>query len=331
METKKTQDKIDLELSRAYFGNAPKPVEIKPKEEPKDQPENEAKPSEAEAKEPKEKQKKQQPKKKSKKPLLISLIIFGIFLGGFALGVAYFSSQDQVNLSIDVKPLIQNLKPILKPSSKVVVAVEETAPKFSDWGKHEVPQGANGLEGGKTLYDFEMDDNGWEIPSWAMDKIDHVAMSMEPVEGASSKGTGSLGVYVEFPGNKWSAALIEILHYLDLTAYDMISADIYLPPDCPVGLRAKIILTVGDSWKFTEMTRTTRLRPGHWNTITADISEGNTTTWRRTTVDGEFKSDIRKVAIRVESNKPAYTGPIYIDNITIYPIGTAAAQQKSKK
>jgi hypothetical protein len=36
-------------------------------------------------------------------------------------------------------------------------------------------------------------------------------------------------------------------------------------------------------------------------------------------VDKAFKEDVRKVTVRIESNrKPAYTGPIYIDNITVY-------------
>jgi hypothetical protein len=40
--------------------------------------------------------------------------------------------------------------------------------------------------------------------------------------------------------------------------------------------------------------------------------------WKRTKVDKEFKADVRKVAVRIESNKTPYTGPIYIDDIRVY-------------
>ena len=65
------------------------------------------------------------------------------------------------------------------------------------------------------------------------------------------------------------------------------------------------------------MSRGVRLIPGEWTTITASISE-ESRDWKRTTVDETFKADVRKIAIRIESNgKPAYSGPIYIDNIIV--------------
>ena len=50
--------------------------------------------------------------------------------------------------------------------------------------------------------------------------------------------------------------------YLDLSQYRVIRADLYLPEDAPMGLKAKIILTVGDNWKFVEMSRTRSIGSG---------------------------------------------------------------------
>ena len=89
----------------------------------------------------------------------------------------------------------------------------------------------------------------------------------------------------------------------------------YSPPDAPLGLNAKMILTVGDTWKFVEMSRSYPLIPGEWLTITANIEPGSYD-WKRVVPDEKFAEDIRKVAIRIESDrKPKYSGPIYIDNV----------------
>ncbi|MGD2278975.1 MAG: hypothetical protein PVH45_02625 [Candidatus Omnitrophota bacterium] len=169
----------------------------------------------------------------------------------------------------------------------------------------------------KTLYDFETDEGGWEIPAWELEKTDHVARSLERTDDIAANGAGSLKLDVEFPGGGWTAALIEVQQYLDLADYDTIRADIYVPPSCPEGLRCKLILTVGESWKFIEMSRSARLVPGEWTTIRASIADGSND-WRRVIVDEHFKSDIRKIAIRIESNrKPVYSGPVYIDNIRV--------------
>lgn len=167
------------------------------------------------------------------------------------------------------------------------------------------------------LFDFEKDANGWEIPSWAFDKPDHIARSLDQISGISSNGTGSLKCDVKFLSERWSASHIEIAQYLDLGNYDNISADIYLPPAAPRGLKAQFILTVGEDWRFVEMSKNSPLTPGEWTTITSNISE-KSKDWRRTVVDMDFKTDIRKLAIRVESNgRSTYSGPIYFDAVRV--------------
>lgn len=167
----------------------------------------------------------------------------------------------------------------------------------------------------KVFYDFEDDEDGWDIPGWAVEKPDHVAVKASSSADIASRGEKSLKVMSDFPDDTWTAAIVEIQHFLSLDGYDLISADIYLPPEAPTGLRGKIILTIGEDWKFAEMARSIRLVPGEWTNITASLKD-ESIDWKRTRMDRSSRSDIRKIAVRVESDKrPAYSGPVYIDNI----------------
>ena len=168
-----------------------------------------------------------------------------------------------------------------------------------------------------VIFGFEEKVPLWEIPDWCFEKEDYVADSIAPSCKFSREKKSSLEVTANFPGRKWTAAYIEMQEYFDWTPYQSISADIFLPKNVPLGLRAKFILTVGEDWKWTEMTRLKKLVPGEWTTITASIIPGSTD-WRRTQVTDEFRADVRKLGIRLESNmRPVYDGPIYIDNVRL--------------
>ena len=172
----------------------------------------------------------------------------------------------------------------------------------------------------KVVFGFEKDAQGWEIPEWALEQEDHVAKTVEQSKDVANEGAGALKVAASFPGKMWTAALIENFEYFDWTPYKDISCDIYIPKDAPAGLKAKIILTVGENWKFTEMARSIPLVPGQWVTISANLLPGSED-WKKTVVDENFRKDVRKIAIRVESNKqPVYNGPIYIDNVKLTKI-----------
>jgi len=107
------------------------------------------------------------------------------------------------------------------------------------------------------------------------------------------------------------------MQYFDWTEFSQLACDLYIPADAPIGLKGKMILTVGDEWKWVEQSKSVALKPGEWVTIVADLKPGSID-WRRFEVDEGFRSDVRKLDIRVESNnKPAYTGPIYLDNIRV--------------
>lgn len=169
----------------------------------------------------------------------------------------------------------------------------------------------------KILFDFERGDDGWEIPTWADEQDDYVGTSCEVSSEAAKSGKSSLKLNADFPGGSWRAAIVELEQYFDWTPYKAVSVDIYIPKDVPEGLRAKLILTVGETWKWTEMSTTKQLAPGEWTTITADLRP-NSYDWKRTVPTDAFRQDIRKIAVRIESNKkPVYKGPIYIDNVKV--------------
>ena len=169
----------------------------------------------------------------------------------------------------------------------------------------------------KVLFNFEKDTQGWEIPDWALEQQDHVAKSIDIAKGVAKDGGNCLKIVADFPGKAWTAALIENSEYFDWKAYKEVAVDFYIPKEAPAGLKAKIILTVGDNWKFTEMSRSIALKPGEWITISANILPGSED-WKKTVVDDAFRSDVRKIALRIESNKqPVYSGPIYVDDFRV--------------
>lgn len=169
----------------------------------------------------------------------------------------------------------------------------------------------------KVLFDFEKDTQGWEIPEWALEQQDCASKFVEASKDVSRNGQGSLKLVADFPGKIWTAAIVENTDSFDWTPYKAVACDLYIPADAPSGLKARIIVTVGENWKFTEMTRAIPLIPGEWVTISAGLLPGSED-WKKTVVDDDFRKDVRKIAIRVESNKqPVYNGPLYIDNIRV--------------
>lgn len=168
-----------------------------------------------------------------------------------------------------------------------------------------------------VLFSFERNADGWEVPDWVLEKDDYVGETAEVSQDVASDGNSALKLNCDFSDGAWTAALVELEQYLDFAPYREISVDVYIPKETPLGLRARIILTVGEEWKFTEMTRAIPLMPGEWISIRANIEPGSYD-WKRTVPDKSFRADIRKLALRIESNrKPVYKGPVYIDNVKI--------------
>lgn len=169
----------------------------------------------------------------------------------------------------------------------------------------------------KVIFGFEEEVPNWEIPDWCFEKEEYVGESIAISNKFAKEGQSSLEIMTNFPGGQWTAAYIEVQQYFDWTLYKNISADIFLPEGAPFGLQARFILTVGEDWTWTEMARLVKLVPGEWTTITASLVPGSAD-WRRTEVTDEWRSDIRKLGLRIESNmRPVYSGPVYIDNIRV--------------
>jgi hypothetical protein len=169
-----------------------------------------------------------------------------------------------------------------------------------------------------TLYTFEKDPEGWEIPDWALDKKDHVAKQLSVSEFHASEGKYALELGVAFSGMpSWEGAYVErVAEVNDWSPFGFLSVDIFLPANAPRGLRAKIILTVSDKWIWTEMNRSIPLTPGEWTVIKADFTP-ESMAWRRF-IDESFRTDVKKIGVRIESNgKVDYKGPIYIDNVKL--------------
>jgi len=169
----------------------------------------------------------------------------------------------------------------------------------------------------KVLFGFEKEIPSWEIPDWCFEKEDYVAESIAISKKYANEGVSSLEVMTDYSGGRWTAIYVEVQEYFDWTPYESVSADIYVPEDASFGLKAKFIVTVGEDWTWIESSRQTKLIPGEWTTVSVSVAPGSND-WRRTQVDDEFRTDVRKLGIRVESNmRPVYSGPIYIDNVRL--------------
>ena len=168
----------------------------------------------------------------------------------------------------------------------------------------------------KVLFGFENGSQGWGIPDWALEKTDMVAKEVRLGKTGATEGQQALQVAVDFPGGKWTGAIVEIEEYFDWSPYSGLAVDVTLPADAPAGLKAKLIVTVGENWEWTEMRRAVQLTPGQTTTLRASLASGSED-WKRATVDDAFRKDVRKLAIRLESNKPAFQGTFTLDNVRL--------------
>ena len=168
----------------------------------------------------------------------------------------------------------------------------------------------------KVLFGFEKDAQGWGIPDWALEKTDMVAKEVRLGKEGATEGKQALQLVAAFQGGAWAAALAEVEEYFDWGAYNALAVDVTLPADAPAGLKAKLILTVGENWEWTEQRRAIQLTPGQTTTLRASLAAGSED-WKRATVDEAFRKDVRKFAVRIESNKPAFQGTIAIDNVRL--------------
>lgn len=184
----------------------------------------------------------------------------------------------------------------------------------------------------EVVFDFEGTQQEWEVPGWAMEQPDHVCTNLETSEDMASSGKTSLKLTCDFPGDEWTAALVQYENRegsLNLSGYKTVSADVFLPEEARGGFyKAKIIFTNGD-WVFIEMSRGVSLNFGSWTTVTAplEVPDGmGRGFWKgipAETTLAQNIADIKRIAVRIEYNaNPSlagsrYEGPVYVDNVVI--------------
>lgn len=190
----------------------------------------------------------------------------------------------------------------------------------------------------EVLYSFEQGDQSWSIPDWARERADYVCKEFSVSDEMASDGKSSLKLNVDFPGKGWGAAIVEGEAPFDWTKYSTLSCDAYIPKGAPPKIFVRLIVKVGNEWKWTEMARPLAMKPGEWITVSADLKPGNRD-WKRVEMvdkvesDGkihgkvtkevviditdEFRKDIKSIAVRIESDRKEYKGPVYIDNIRV--------------
>ncbi|MFA6636751.1 MAG: hypothetical protein WCV56_06590 [Candidatus Omnitrophota bacterium] len=178
-------------------------------------------------------------------------------------------------------------------------------------------------------FSFDAGMEGWNIPEWTDSYPDYVAVEVLSSTETVKSGTGALEVVCDFPGNRWAAALVELNEDMDLSLYDTISADVYIPKAAPKGFfKARFAITAGIGWHFIEMREAVDLIPGKWVTLKVKIEKEETTVseWRGRGDKRLSKhlDQVKKVAIRIEYNAaPPHTiggkfkGSVFIDNVVI--------------
>jgi hypothetical protein len=286
-----TRDKIDRELTRTYFSGSIPDRRAQDRRTP--------------------------PASKKRPWRSLPGMAVTLFLVAALIAAVYFLMTNRVSFSLDIRIEPQTkLRAPTQPAQGSPLSAVKEALRLPE-KIYTAPRKINATAPkDKVLYTFDDNLEGWEISSWSVDKPDHVGRELKISKHAAAAGAAGAEMRVEFPGVMWSGAIAEVQRYIDLSDYAAISADIYLPPDAPVSLRGKIIITAGDDWRFIEMTRGIKLTPGVWTTITADLSDGSSD-WKRMKMDASIRSDVRKMAIRIESSKAPYAGPVYIDNIRV--------------
>ena len=169
-----------------------------------------------------------------------------------------------------------------------------------------------------VLFDFEGSAQEWEVPDWEKVSRDYVSQGLSLSDTVASHGRESLQLLGDFPGaGRWSAVYAEReTRVTDWNAYDALAMDVYLPADAPRGLAARIVLTVGKQWQWTEQNRAVELVPGRWTTLTVHLKPGSMD-WKFFP-DDAFRRTVHKIGIRIESDKaPAYTGSVLIDHVRL--------------
>ena len=176
---------------------------------------------------------------------------------------------------------------------------------------------STGLPAELELFGFEDGLQEWVIPAWEAAAPDYAGRRLDISREMMSHGASALQLLVDFTGERWTGAYVEREMYVtDWRPYRILAVDVYLPPEAPEGLKARIILTTGDQWRWTEQNRALPLEPGLWTTVRADLMP-DSVDWAFFP-DETFRRDIRKIGVRIEAERgTVYHGPVHLDDIRL--------------
>lgn len=174
-----------------------------------------------------------------------------------------------------------------------------------------------GLPAELELFGFEDGLQEWTIPAWEATSPDYAGRRLEISREMMAHGAAALQLFVNFAGERWMGAYVEREMYVtDWRPYRILAVDVYLPPEAPEGLKARIILTMGDQWRWTEQNRALPLEPGLWTTVRANLMP-DSVDWTFFP-DDAFRRDIRKIGIRIEAERGTiYEGPVHLDDVRL--------------
>ena len=168
-----------------------------------------------------------------------------------------------------------------------------------------------------VIYGFEEGLEGWAIPDWAQTSSDYVGKELSVSTDKAEEGHSAMKMWAVFPGGRWTGAYVErSVEVTDWTPFGQLSVSVYVPAVAPAGLKGRIILTVGDDWRWTEMNRAVPLTPGEWTAITVKLTP-ESMDWKFFP-DGQFRQRVDKLGLRIESDRgPAYSGPVFVDHVRL--------------
>lgn len=243
-----------------------------------------------------------------------------LWLGMIAMGLV--ASPGQAEEAVTPKPAASPTQKVQVPQTQKaldskLMSQSETGVEPAQPDKSVTPKKAGVQDDALVMFDFEEGPDGWVIPDWAKTSLDYVGDGLAPSKETASHGNGSLQLMARFPGGKWTGAYAEIeMPVTDWGNYSQLAVDVYLPANAPKGLKSRVILTVGESWQWTEMNRPVELKAGRWTTITTNLKPGSMD-WKFFP-DEAFRHDVRRVGVRIESDKtPVYQGPIHVDHVRL--------------
>jgi hypothetical protein len=153
------------------------------------------------------------------------------------------------------------------------------------------------------LYSFEPDTEGWVLADfWT------AVTAAEHSSEMANAGESSLALTSSFSGTEWQegGAFVDVPEGTDWSAYDQLTADVYVPEGADNFL-AQVFTKTGDEWTWTN-TSDFPLVAGQWNTITADLSTLGDLT------------NVREVGIKIGTSSTAFEGTFYVDNVSLVTV-----------